>query len=343
MTTAPETEASPARVRDARAHRWRGLALILAASLFFGSSGTIGKPAMQAGLSPEQVASARIVISVLVLLVGVALLRPSLLRVRPGEWRVLVAYGLFAVAGVQLFYFISASRVPVGVAILLEFTSPVLIAFWVRFVRGVRLPRPMWAGIALAMTGLAMVARVTDGLSLDTLGLLAGLAAAVCSAVYFLLGEHGVSTRHPLGMVTWGMVFGAVAMCAVAPPWTFPSEALTASATFGPWQPPVYVLLIAVALISTVLAYLAGITALRYLPASVASVLGLCEPLVATAMAWALLGEALAVVQLVGAAVLLTGATIVQLQSGRAQSGTPAEPLPEPSPDAPAASTHRPM
>lgn len=324
------TEATAARPQAAPAPRWRGLALMLAASLFFGSSGVIGKPAMQAGLSPEQVASARIVISALVLFAGVGLLRPSLLRVRPGEWRVLIAYGLLAVAGVQLFYFIAASRVPVGVAILLEFTSPVLIAFWVRFVRGTRLPRPMWAGIALAMTGLAMVARVTDGFQLDTVGLLAGLGAAVCSAVYFLLGEHGVSTRHPLGMVTWGMVFGALAMCVIAPPWTLPREALTAAATFGPWQPPVYVLLIAVAIISTVLAYLAGLAALRHLPASVASVLGLCEPLVATTLAWALLGEALAAVQLIGAAVLLTGATLVQLYSGRAQSGTPAEPLPDP-------------
>lgn len=312
------------------AHTGRGLMLILLASLFFGSSGAIGKPAMQAGLSPEQVASARIVIAAVVLLVGVGLFRPSLLRVRHHEWRVLIAYGLLGVAGVQLFYFIAASRVPVGVAILLEFTSPVLIAFWVRFVRGTTLPRPMWAGIALAMAGLAMVAQVWDGLRLDTLGLLAGLAAAVCSAAYFLLGEHGVTTIHPLGVVTWGMTFGGLAMCAIAPPWTLPVEKLTAPAAFGPWHPPVFALLIAVALISTVLAYLAGLSALRHLPASVASVLGLAEPLVATTLAWVMLGEALAIVQLAGAAVLLAGATMVQLNSpGKPPAGTPAEPLPD--------------
>ncbi|MQA61415.1 MAG: EamA family transporter [Actinophytocola sp.] len=304
--------------------------LILLAALFFGSSGAIGKPAMQAGLSPEQVASARIVIAAVVLLVGVGLFRPSLLRVANHEWRLLVAYGLLGVAGVQLFYFIAASRVPVGVAILLEFTSPVLIAFWVRFVRGTRLPRPMWAGIALAMIGLAMVAQVFDGLRLDTLGLLAGLATAVCSAAYFLLGEHGVTTIHPLGVVTWGMTVGGLAMCVIAPPWTLPVETLTAPAAFGPWHPPVFVLLIAVALISTVFAYLAGLSALRHLPASVASVLGLAEPLVATTLAWVMLGEALMIVQLAGAAVLLAGATMVQLNSpGKPPAGTPAEPLPD--------------
>jgi drug/metabolite transporter (DMT)-like permease len=301
--------------------------LILLSSVCFGSSGAIGKPAMLAGMSPEQVAAVRIGLSALVLLAGVAIARPSLLRVRRGEWRLLAGYGLLGVAGVQLFYFVAAERIPVGIAILLEFTSPVLVALWVRFVRRVRLPRLMWLGIALAMLGLAMVAQVGQGLRLDAVGLLAGLAAAVCSAGYFLIGEHGVSSRHPLGMVTWGMLIGAVAVSVVAPPWTLPASVLSVPAEFGPWQPPVWLLLVALAILSTVLAYLTGITALRHLPASAASVLALCEPLVATTAAWILLHEALTWVQLLGAAVLLSGALTVQLVSpGKHDAG--GEPLP---------------
>ncbi|PXY27999.1 EamA family transporter [Prauserella muralis] len=309
-------------------HPGRGLILILFASLFFASSGVIGKPAMLAGLSPQQVAAARIGLAAVVLLAGVALVRPSLLRVRREQWRLLVAYGLLAVAGVQLCYFVAASRIPVGVAILLEFTSPVLVALWVRFVRRVRLPWPMWVGIALALAGLALVARVDEGLRLDGLGLLAGVGAALCSAAYFLLGEHGMSSLHPLGMVTWGMVVGAVAVCIVAPPWTMPAEILTGSAEFGPWRPPVWTLLIAIALVSTVCAYLAGITALRHLPAPVASVLALAEPLITTVAAWILLHEALTSLQVVGAVVLLGGAVLVQLTAPGKQPATAGEPLP---------------
>src|SRR5690242_7901539 len=173
---------------------------------------------MSAGFSPEQVAAMRIGVAGLVLLAGVALVAPRKLRVRRAELPVLAGYGLLGVAGVQLMYFLAAGRIPVGIAILLEFTSPVLIALWVRFVRRVHLPRAMWAGIALAMTGLVLVAQVWEGLSLDVVGLLAGLGAAVCSAGYFLLGERGVADRDPLGMVTWGMTIGAVLVCAVAPP-----------------------------------------------------------------------------------------------------------------------------
>ncbi|NKQ58729.1 EamA family transporter [Amycolatopsis sp. K13G38] len=294
-------------------HRGRGTALILLASVSFGASGTIAKPAMLAGLSPEQVATARIGLAALVLAVVVAVFRPRLLLLRRAEWPLLLGYGLLGVAGVQLCYFVSVQRLPVGIAILLEFTSPVLIALWTRFVRRTVLPRRMWFGIALAMGGLALVAQVWDGLSLDALGLLLGLCTAMCSAAYFLFGERGATTGDPLGMVTWGMIIGALVMCAVAPPWTLPASVLAAPAAFGPWQPPVWMLVIAVALLSTALAYGLGTAALRHLPAAVASVVGLLEPVVATATAWALLGESLSWAQLAGAVVMLGGATLVQL------------------------------
>ncbi|QFU92320.1 DMT family transporter [Amycolatopsis sp. YIM 10] len=306
------TEVQP---RPPAVHRGRGTVLILVAALFFSSSGALGKPVMLAGLSPEQVAAARIGLAALVLAAGVAIARPSLLRVRASDWPLLLGYGLLGVAGVQLCYFVSASRIPVGIAILLEFTSPVLIALWVRFVRRVRLPRVMWGGIALAMIGLAMVAQAWEGLRLDAFGVLAGVGAAICSAAYFLIGERAVADRHPLGLVTWGMIVGAVAVCVVAPPWTIPFSLLSSPAQFGPWQPPIWALLVALVLVSTVFAYLAGISSLRHLPAPVASVLGLCEPLLAAGLAWVLLGEALSWVQLLGAAILLGGALVVQLNS----------------------------
>lgn len=313
-------------------HRGRGVALILLASLCFGSSGAVGKPTMTAGLAPEQVTAVRLMTSALLLLVGVAVFRPRLLRVGRGDIRVLAGYGLLGVAGVQLFYFTAASRIPVGIAILLEFTSPILIALWVRFVRRVRMPAPVWAGIALALLGLALVAQVWQGLRLDAVGLVAGFCAGVCSAGYFLIGEHAVATRPPLGMITWGMTIGALSMFVVAPPWKLPMDVLTGTAEFGPWRPPVWLLLLVLAVLCTVCAYLAGITALRHLPATTASVLAMLEPLIATALAWVLLNEALNGLQIAGAGVLLGGAMLVQLTApGKEHPGAPGEPMPPPS------------
>ncbi|WP_326837220.1 EamA family transporter [Amycolatopsis rhabdoformis] len=294
------------------AHRGRGVTFVLLAALFFSTSGTLGKPAMAAGMSPEQVATIRIGFAGLLLLVGTALVAPRTLKVRRGEWPMLLAYGLLGVAGTQLAYFIAADRVPVGIAILLEFLSPVLIALWVRVVRRTHLPRAMWLGIGLAILGLTLVAQVWQGFTLDAIGVLAGVGAAVCSAGYFLIGERAVADRDPLGLVTWGMVIGAVIVSVVSPPWTIPWPLVRDTVAFGPWTPPIWLLLTLLVLISTVLSYLLGINALRHLPASVASVLGLLEPVAATAFAWALLGEALAWPQALGAVILLGGAYVVQ-------------------------------
>ncbi|HEY7592467.1 MAG TPA: EamA family transporter [Actinophytocola sp.] len=310
MTTEAVTKVTPQR---APKHAGRGTVLVVLASVSFGSSGPLAKPAMDAGLSPQQVASVRIGLAALVLLAVVAVWRPALLRVRRSDWKLLAGYGLVGVAAVQMLYFAAVSRIPIGIAMLLEFTSPILVALWVRFVRRTVLSARMWVGTALAMVGLAMVAQVWDGLRLDALGLLAGVGAALCAATYFLVGEHGANTIQPLGLVTWGMVVGAVATFAFAPPWTLPFATFGAAAEFGPWQVPVWVLLVACAVVSTALAYLLSISALRDLPANVVSVLALLEPVVATSLAWLMLGQALTAVQLVGAAVLLTGATVVQL------------------------------
>jgi drug/metabolite transporter (DMT)-like permease len=293
------------------AERAKGTALVLAASFFFASSGPLAKAAMAAGLSPQQVVSVRIGLAAVILFAGVAIFKPKLLRVRRADWRLVLGFGLFGVIGAQALYFVSVSRLPVGIAMLLEFTAPVLVALWVRFARGTLLPAKAWFGTGLALFGLALVAQVWEGLRLDAIGLLAGIGSAFCAACYFLIGERAMGTMHPLTMATWGTAIGAVCLTVIAPPWTLPGEILTAQTDLG----PVWTLLVAIAVFSTVIAYTIGMTGLRHLPSNVASVLSLAEPVIATAAAWALLGEQLAVVQIIGGVTLLAGAYVVQRAS----------------------------
>jgi drug/metabolite transporter (DMT)-like permease len=295
----------------------KGTGLIVFSSCCFGFSGPLARAAMDTGLAPQQVASVRICLAAVVLLAGTLLVRPGALRMRRRDLPVLVAYGVVGVAVVQLLYFVTVSRLPVGIAMLLEYLSPVLVTLWVRFVRHTVLSRALWVGVGLALTGLCLVAKVWQGLTFDTVGLVAGLSTAACSAAYFLLGERGVATSDPVGMTTWGLVIGAVAMIAVCPPWTIPAHLFTAPAVFGPLHTHAWQLLLAITLIATVVAYLTGMAAPRHLPSSVVSVLSLVEPVVSIALAWAMLHQALSPVQVAGGVVLLSGALIVQLTSRR--------------------------
>lgn len=317
MTTTASASTSASVTSERGTAVSRGTVLIVLASVCFSTSGPLVKPTMDAGLSPQQVASFRIAVAAVLLLAFVGLTRPRLLRVRRGDLPLLFGYGLVGVAAVQLLYFAAVSRIPIGVAMLLEFTSPVLVSLWVRFVRRVVLPARMWIGTALTLLGLAMIAEVWEGLRLDALGLLFGVGAALCAATYFLVGERAVGAVHPIGLVTWGMVIGAAVTGTTAAPWSLPGDVLATGTTFGGMHVPVWALLVTCAVLSTAVAYLLSINAMRFLPANVISVLAVCEPITATLLAWLMLGQTLTGAQITGAVVLLAGATVVQLASRR--------------------------
>lgn len=292
--------------------RARATGLSLLSWVLFASSGPLAVAVMVVGWNPAAVSFVRIGTAAVLLALVVAVWRPWALRFTRDDVWLLLGYGVLGVAGVQLLFFVAVSRVPVGVAMVLVNAAPALVALWVRVVRGIRLPGQVWLGVGLAPVGLALIAQSWHGARPDPVGIAAGLGAAVCSAGFFLLGEHGARRHDPFGMTAAGLLLGAMVMAVVATPWTLPLDLLPAVAVLGGLQFPVWLVLLVLAVAGTALPYLAGLWALRELPAPLAGALGLLEPLVAAALAWMLLGQALRPAQLAGAALLLLCAVLVQ-------------------------------
>ena len=94
------------------------------------------------------------------------------LRAARSSWRSLVIYGLTGIAGCQTLFFIAASRLPVGVALMLEFTGPVLVVAWLKFGQKIAVPRTAAVGVGIALIGLATVVEIWSGLKLDLVGLM---------------------------------------------------------------------------------------------------------------------------------------------------------------------------
>ncbi|MDR3079445.1 MAG: EamA family transporter [Streptomyces sp.] len=300
-----------------------GLGLALASALAFGGSGVAAKPLIQAGLDPLHVVWLRVAGAALVML-PLAVRHRALLRRRPA---LLAGFGLLAVAGVQAFYFAAISRIPVGVALLIEYLSPALVLGWVRFVQRRPVTRAAAVGVVLAVGGLACVVEVWSGLSFDALGLLLALGAAGCQVGYFVLsdqgGDAGDDAPDPLGVIAYGLLIGAVVLTVVARPWTMDWKLLTGHAVMNGNSVPAVVLLLWVVLIATVLAYVTGVVSVRRLSPQVAVVVACLEAVIATVLAWVLLGEHLSLPQIIGGAVVLVGAFI-------AQSSAPAKGSAEP-------------
>ncbi|MFF4183070.1 DMT family transporter [Streptomyces sp. NPDC001691] len=297
-----------------------GLGLALVSAFAFGGSGVAAKPLIEAGLDPLHVVWLRVTGAALVML-PVAWRHRRLVLRKPA---LLAGFGLLAVAGVQACYFASISRIPVGVALLVEYLAPALVLGWVRFVQRRPVSRAAAVGVVLAVGGLASVVEVWSGLSFDAVGLLLALGAACCQVGYFVLsdqGGEGADAVDPLGVIAYGLLIGSLVLTAVARPWGMAWSVLGGSADMDGTRVPAALLLCWIVLIATVIAYVTGVISVRRLSPQVAGVVACLEAVLATVFAWVLLGEHLSAPQIIGGAVVLTGAFIAQSAAPKASSG----------------------
>jgi drug/metabolite transporter (DMT)-like permease len=288
-----------------------GLAAVSAVS--FGLSGPFAKALIDAGWSSNGALLVRLGGAAVVLAVVLAATRPGVLAALRRDGAVLVLYGTFAMAGVQGCFFNAVRYLPVPIALLLEYTSPILVIIWVWLVRHRRPSRLTVLGGAIALAGLSLVVRVWSGFGLDWRGLAWGLGAAVCAAAYFLLADRADSSTSPLVLAGVGMAVGTAvsllaAMTGLLPVvLTNPHPVTLGGADVG-WPLAAAFLV----LVPTVLAYLVGIAAVRRIGASRASLVGLLEVVSAGVGSWLLLGEVPTAVQCAGGALLLAGVALTQ-------------------------------
>ena len=306
-----------------------GFALVgLGASLFIVNAG-VSRVVLRAGVSPAELTTTRITGTALVLLVAAVLLDRSALRPPRGSLALLLlVHGLVGVAALQWTYFVAIERLPVGLALLLEFQAPLLVVLWVRFVQHEVVRRRVWLGLGLALLGLAMATGILGGeLAFDGVGLLAGLAAAVCFATYFLVGEHGVAELAPLRVILWSFTVAMVAMNVAAPVWDFPTELLDGRVSLlGALAGGVVPLLFLVGWVitlGTLVPFGVEIMALRHLSAATVTMVAMLEPVGVATLGWLWFGEELGLVATVGCALVLVGILA-------AQTGRPPHLMPEP-------------
>lgn len=268
----------------------------------------------------------RVVVAMVVLAVPALLqLRGNLGRLRRGAGTMLF-YGVAAVAGAQLCYFNAVQHLPVAVALLLEYSGALLVVLWMWARRGQR-PRALTVGGgALSLVGLVLVLDLVGNLTLEPVGVLWGLGAAVGLATYFVLSAETDDALPPL-VVAWGglAVGGAVLLLAAASglmPFAVTTGDVTLLDTPVSWLVPV----LGLSLVGAVVAYVAGIVAARTLGAKVASFVGLTEVLFAVAFAWLLLGQVLTPAQLAGGLLVVGGVALVRVDELRSTAEAPVPP-----------------
>lgn len=305
-----------------------GVVLCLAAAFAFGSGGAVVKPIFEAGWTPGSAVIVRLLVAAAVLTI------PALIAVR-GRWRellrswkLIIAYGAIAVAGVQLTFYASLERIPVSIALLIEYLAPValLLLAWGRTRRTPH--RVVLIGAALSLAGLVLVIGPSGSGDLDPIGVLLAVIAMVGVAFYYVVGSRMPEDVPQVTVIWAGFLVGVTMLIIAGAIGVLPVHMVFGDVDFLGGRSPWWVPLVVVGLFSTAFAYLAGIAGISLLGTRLASFVGLSEVVFAGIVGWILLDEAIAPVGLLGAALILGGIVLVRMEPSPADAQTLPEPMP---------------
>jgi drug/metabolite transporter (DMT)-like permease len=289
-----------------------GYAFALTAAAFFGIGGIIAKAAFNSGVQPSILAEWRVLFAFLVFLGVFAALRPNELRIRRGDLPLFAVFGVIGLAGVSLIYYEAIKRIPIGVALVIEYTGPILLLIYARL-RGRAVGGRLWIAAALAVVGCFFAAGAYDARlrELNALGLALAAIDAFIFALYFALGEQLGRTYSTPTLLVWGFGFALLGWSIVRPPWLLPWSETT---TDG------YIQIAAVVVIATVIPFALTLAAVRLIPAARVGLAATFEPVVAAVAAWLALGERLELPQVLGGVVVIVA--IVAAQTLRPTAGS---------------------
>jgi drug/metabolite transporter (DMT)-like permease len=301
--------------RDQRAGT--GYAMALGGAALFAVNGTVSKVALTSSdLTAVDYTQIRTAGGFLGLALALALFARHKLRITLRDIPFFVFYGMFSFALIQWLYFVAIEHLPIGIALLIQFCGIVLVALWARLVWHADVRPRVWAALSLTLIGLALVSEFWLGWTLDTVGVVAAVGGAIILAIYLLAGERAVEKRDPLTVLCYALLFAAIVWSFVQPWWTYPFEELTEETSLlgnlDHLSVPVWSLALWTIVLGTIVPFALTIGALRHLAATRVGITMTFEPVAATVVAWAWLGETLSAAQVVGGAVVLTGILLAQ-------------------------------
>ncbi|UNB52938.1 DMT family transporter [Mycolicibacterium sp. YH-1] len=294
-----------------------GVVLAITAAASFGISGPLLKPMIDAGWSPSALVIVRSLISALVLLV------PGLYAVR-GRWSQtwharydIAMVGLIGVAASQLAFAQSLKTLPVGTAILIQYSAPVVIVLY-RWIAGRAAPSAStMVASCLTLCGLFAVASPNIGNRLDLIGVLWATVAMVTVALYYVTASRVPHTVPAISAVVGSQIIGAAALLLLGSAGIIDMTTTTTSPVLQGQHIPWWLPITTVGVIATALGFWASIAASRVLGSQKAAFFGTLEVAVAVTVAWLALAETPTAAQIIGGVFITAGVATMRTRYER--------------------------
>ncbi|MEW6727303.1 MAG: DMT family transporter [Bacillota bacterium] len=286
----------------------KGFLFVAAAAMLWGLAGTVAKYMFNQDVRPVHVAEMRAVLSFLLLFVYLAVANRKCLWFARSDLLFMAVFGMVGVAGVQVTYLMAIKETNVATAIFLQYLAPALVLVYGVLRRAEQLTLCKLAALALAVGGgyLIVTGKVGGGLATTPLGLAYGLASAAFFAFYTLFGKKGLEKYGAWTLTVYGYGFAAVLWCFVQNPvgvWLAYN-----------WTERLFFVYIAV--FATVLPFGFFFEGLKYLSPTKTGIISTLEPVVAAVLAFLLLGERLALMQIAGCGLILAAVVLIQTRPG---------------------------
>lgn len=298
----------------------KGTSLALAGTLLFGLNASTTKVVMAVGITPAQMVGFRSLCSALIAGLVLLVTNRGAFRVEKREWPGLIGFGVVGVALMQWAYSYSVQLLPVGIALLFEYTAIVWVplASYVLFKQTFK-PR-LWFGVAAVLIGLAIVAEVWHS-SLNPMGVVAGIAAALFTSTYFIMGQRTQRSRDAFSTLFYTMLISTIFWSAISPWWPPIIDKYATSVDLGGSlagvTPPLWVMLAWIGILGSFAPMLLSYKAMRLLPPTIMGIISTSEVLYAFAFGLLWLGEKISGLQLLGGLLVLAGIVIAETSRGK--------------------------
>lgn len=285
----------------------KGYVCVVAAAILWASSGTAGKALFASGITPMDLVQVRATFGSLVIALFFSLNARHLFRIRLADIGFMILLGAVVMALVQITYFTAISEIQVAAAILLQYLAPVLVAFYSICFWRERLTALKLLSLALSILGCYLVVGGYNLqlLQLNRVGILWGLASAVCYATYTLLGERGMQRYNPWTVLFYALFFSAITWHVIHPPFHYFQAGYSFSQWFG---------LIYIAVMGTAIPFGLYFVGINYIRSTRASITATLEPISAGFIAYIFLGEAFETLQVVGGSLVIGAIVLLQLR-----------------------------
>lgn len=282
----------------------KGFLFLLGATTLWGVSGTLAKLLFNQQVNPFHLTTIRLTLSFFILLGYLSITRPGLLRVNKAELGYLACLGIGGVALVQYSYFYTISQTNVATAVFLQYLAPGIVAAYAYFFQGERLGYVKLLALLGAALGcyLIVVGSPGKGLAVNTPGLISGLLSALALAFYTVYGKKGLGTMDVWTILLYCFGFGALMANIFQPPW----KAMVGH-TSTEWLFFLYI-----AVFATVIPFGLYFSGLKCLTPVITGLTSTMEPVIATVVAFFVLGEFLYPLQFIGCGLILAAVMVIQ-------------------------------